>query len=43
MVGDHHSVKRRFGIWFRPARCAFVSFLYLGGEGRREGGGAVLG
>ena len=29
MVGDHHSVKRRFGIWFRPLRCAFVSFLYF--------------
>ena len=29
MVGDHHSVKRRLGIWFSPLRCAFVSFLYL--------------
>ena len=28
MVGDHHSVNRRLGIWFRPLRCAFVSFLY---------------
>ena len=23
----HHSVKRRLGIWLRPMRCAFVSFL----------------
>ena len=28
IVGDHHKVKRRFGIWLRPLRCAFVSFLY---------------
>ena len=29
MVGDHHSVKRRFGIWFKPDLCAFVNFLYF--------------
>ena len=29
MVGLHQSVKRRFGIWFRPERWALVSFLYL--------------
>ena len=29
MVGLHHSVKRRLGIWFRPVRCALVSFLYF--------------
>lgn len=29
MVGLHHSVKRRLGIWLSPERCAFVSFLYL--------------
>jgi hypothetical protein len=29
IVGDHQSVKRRFGIWLRPERCAFVSFLYF--------------
>lgn len=29
IVGDHHNVKRRFGIWFRPLRCALVSFLYF--------------
>jgi len=29
IVGDHHSVNLRFGIWFRPLRCAFVSFLYF--------------
>lgn len=23
----HHRVKRRFGIWLRPERCALVSFL----------------
>lgn len=27
MVGLHQSVKRRLGIWFRPERCALVSFL----------------
>jgi hypothetical protein len=27
MVGLHHRVNRRLGIWFRPERCAFVSFL----------------
>ena len=27
MVGDHQRVKRRLGIWLRPERCAFVSFL----------------
>jgi hypothetical protein len=27
IVGDHHSVNRRFGIWFRPDRWAFVNFL----------------
>ena len=29
IVGLHHNVNRRFGNWFRPDRCAFVSFLYL--------------
>ncbi len=29
MVGLHHSVNRRLGIWFSPDRCALVSFLYL--------------
>lgn len=29
MVGDHHRVKRRFGIWFKPDLWAFVSFLYF--------------
>jgi hypothetical protein len=29
MVGDHHSVKRRFGIWFKPDLWAFVNFLYF--------------
>jgi hypothetical protein len=29
MVGDHHSVKRRLGIWLRPERWALVSFLYF--------------
>ena len=29
IVGDHHSVKRLFGIWLRPERCALVSFLYF--------------
>ena len=29
IVGDHHSVKRLFGIWFKPDLCAFVSFLYF--------------
>ena len=29
MVGDHHRVKRRLGIWFRPLRWALVSFLYF--------------
>jgi hypothetical protein len=29
MVGDHQSVKRRFGIWFKPDLCAFVNFLYF--------------
>ena len=29
IVGDHHRVKRRFGIWFRPERWAFVNFLYF--------------
>lgn len=29
MVGDHHSVKRRLGIWFSPDRWALVSFLYF--------------
>ena len=33
MVGDHHSVKRRLGIWLSPLRCAFVSFLYLRSAG----------
>ena len=28
IVGLHQSVNRRFGIWLRPDRCAFVSFLY---------------
>lgn len=27
IVGDHQRVKRRFGIWLRPERCALVSFL----------------
>src|SRR5690625_5005966 len=27
MVGDHHRVKRRLGIWFRPDRWALVNFL----------------
>ena len=27
LVGDHQSVKRRFGIWFKPDRWALVSFL----------------
>eukprot|EP00958_Prasinococcus_capsulatus_P015980 scaffold1754_cov355-Prasinococcus_capsulatus_cf.AAC.2 len=29
MVGDHHNVKRRLGIWLRPERWALVSFLYF--------------
>jgi hypothetical protein len=29
MVGDHQSVKRRFGIWFKPDLWAFVNFLYF--------------
>jgi hypothetical protein len=29
IVGLHHSVNLRFGIWFRPLRWAFVSFLYF--------------
>jgi len=29
IVGLHHNVKRRLGIWLRPERCVFVSFLYL--------------
>ena len=29
IVGLHQSVKRLLGIWFRPVRCAFVSFLYF--------------
>lgn len=27
LTGDHHRVKRRFGIWLRPDRWAFVNFL----------------
>jgi len=27
MVGDHHSVKRQFEIWFKPNLCAFVNFI----------------
>lgn len=27
IVGDHQRVKRRFGIWLRPERWAFVNFL----------------
>jgi hypothetical protein len=29
MVGDHQRVKRLLGIWLRPERWAFVSFLYF--------------
>lgn len=29
MVGDHHSVKRQFEIWFKPDLWAFVKFLYF--------------
>ena len=29
MVGDHHSVKWQFGIWFKPDLWAFVNFLYF--------------
>ena len=29
MVGDHHRVNRRLGIWFKPDRCALVNFLYF--------------
>ena len=29
MVGDHHKVKRRLGIWFSPDLWALVSFLYF--------------
>jgi hypothetical protein len=38
MVGDHHSVKRRLGIWFRPDRCALVSFLYCRAQERGQAG-----
>lgn len=44
-AGAHQSVKRRLGIWFRPDRCALVSFLYFmlsskpgRGAGRGRGG-----
>lgn len=29
MVGDHHSVKRRLGIWLRPDLWALVSFFHF--------------
>lgn len=29
MVGDHQSVKRRLGIWFRPDLWALVSFFHF--------------
>jgi hypothetical protein len=29
MVGDHHSVKWWFGIWFKPNLCAFVNFIHF--------------
>ena len=29
IVGDHQRVNLLFGIWFKPDRCALVSFLYF--------------
>lgn len=29
MVGDHHRVKRRLGIWLRPDLWALVSFFHF--------------
>src|SRR5690606_20756547 len=29
IVGDHQRVNLRLGIWFKPDRCALVSFLYF--------------
>lgn len=29
IVGDHHNVKRRLGIWFKPDLWALVNFLYF--------------
>lgn len=29
MVGDHHKVNRRLGIWFRPDLWALVSFFHF--------------